>query len=374
MNPSLVAKAVEALQRFDRWMWPRHRLVLGPKVQSLLRDSKVIVVDVGAASGPEERWRLLGSGVHFLTFEPLARPETTDLPKTQTSFPIGLGAQKGRGVLTVMRDPDASTLRQVNHSIVDAYPVGDGLQAVSTLEIDLDSLDHCLETRPDLSPDFLKIDVEGADLEVVRGAGAAMSGTVLGIRIEVSFLERHQGAPFFGETDAELRQKGFQLFQLSREQWVRRNLVFGYSSEPQLAWGDAVYFLCPESFLERLAARAERARQGLLAKMTAILLVHGAHDYAVELVDTAAERKLVTAEWASELRAGILKSVDGSGLFVLKSFAGVVFAVGIYLLAFPLKSARQRATFYVQQRAGHFSKILLRIAGRTGPGKSCISD
>ena len=81
---------------------------------------------------------------------------------------------------------------------------------------------------------------------MLKGSASSLERTVLGVRVEVSFLERHRDAPFFGETDSYMRKHGFQLFQLSKELWIRKNMVYGYSSEPQFTWGDGLYFLLEE--------------------------------------------------------------------------------------------------------------------------------
>ena len=44
--------------------------------------------------------------------------------------------------------------------------------------------------------DFLKVDVEGADLEVIKGGERSLIDC-LGIKIEVQFKERNIGSPCF---------------------------------------------------------------------------------------------------------------------------------------------------------------------------------
>ena len=70
---SVILKLSELVKRFDRKIWPNHRIVLTPRLAALLERSKLVIADVGAASGPEERWQSLRQYVHFVTFEPLER-------------------------------------------------------------------------------------------------------------------------------------------------------------------------------------------------------------------------------------------------------------------------------------------------------------
>ena len=101
-----------------------------------------------------------------------------------------------------------------------------------------------------MSPDFLKIDVEGGELEVLKGSTRALSGTVLGLKIETAFVELHVGRPLLWQIDEFMRVAGFTLFNVGRNYWIRSNRMHGYSSQPQLVWGDAIYFLTRENFFE----------------------------------------------------------------------------------------------------------------------------
>src|SRR6185295_158794 len=119
---SLVAKLAESLQRFDRRMWPQHRVVLTSGMRSVLAENRLIVADVGSASGPEPRWLELTDYIHFLTFEPVEREggAAVALPNT-TNFKTGLGAEKSTAVLRMMKDTDASTLRWVNEENIGDF-------------------------------------------------------------------------------------------------------------------------------------------------------------------------------------------------------------------------------------------------------------
>jgi Methyltransferase FkbM domain len=56
--------------------------------------------------------------------------------------------------------------------------------------------------------DFLKIDVQGAELAVFRGGKAKLAETVA-IQTEVSFMTLYKDQPTLGDIDSELRSRGF---------------------------------------------------------------------------------------------------------------------------------------------------------------------
>jgi FkbM family methyltransferase len=56
--------------------------------------------------------------------------------------------------------------------------------------------------------DFLKTDVQGAELTVIRN-GARQLANAVAIQAEISFMPLYEGQPLFGEIDLELRRLGF---------------------------------------------------------------------------------------------------------------------------------------------------------------------
>jgi hypothetical protein len=196
----------------------------------------------------------------------------------------------------------------------------------------------------------------------------------MGLQIEVSFIERHKGAPFFGETDAFMREHGFALFILSREHWLRHNLVYGANSNPQLIWGDAVYFLKRDQLLERLRTVSSEDKTLMLSKFIAILLGYGAHDYAVEVIDAAFSAKLVSEAIANDLKKAVTSSVVNPTAYFFRCLSGVIFAVFIYLLSAPIGALRRRSGAYLKKRMANLLHHLSKSVARGGIYDSCISD
>src|SRR5262249_46879763 len=62
-------------------------------------------------------------------------------------------------------------------------------------------------------PHFLKLDVQGYELEVLRGAPQTLDKTEA-VLLEVSLLEYNAGAPLAAEVIADLDRRGFALFDI----------------------------------------------------------------------------------------------------------------------------------------------------------------
>lgn len=372
---SLVSKLVEFVKSVDRKVWPAHRLVLSPDIAALLRQHRLVIADVGSAGGPEEAWLSLKELVHFLNFEPNPRPGEAGTDDQTTNFPIGLWSARGKRKLYLTAHPDSASLLPINTPLFADFLSKDGMEMVGSATIDLDTLDNLLAGKPELLPDFLKIDVEGGELEVLKGARQALAQSILGLRVETSFVEMQLGRPLLWEVDAFLRQEGFVLFHLGRNHWVRTNRLHGFSSAPQLIWGDAVYFLTRESFIKRLAACKETERTALLAKFIVILVRYGIHDYAWDIIEAAHTAKLVPDAFADQLKVLVSKSLDTSVWYLVKGCLGVGFALLVLLCSFPLPEPRKRGVFYLKQRAGRLFYDLWRLTALSGRApNACVSD
>lgn len=103
----------------------------------------------------------------------------------------------------------------------------------------------CLDDIADLGDiDFIKIDVQGAELDVLRNGQRTLQG-VLAIQTEVNFLEQYHGQAMFSDLDAFLRANGFQFHCVLGYGWrpflPLLNPRAGVKAFNQQVWADAVY-------------------------------------------------------------------------------------------------------------------------------------
>jgi hypothetical protein len=61
--------------------------------------------------------------------------------------------------------------------------------------------------------DYLKVDVQGAELDVLRGGPNLLANAVVA-QVEVEFVQMYKDQPLFGEVDSEMRKNGFVLHRL----------------------------------------------------------------------------------------------------------------------------------------------------------------
>lgn len=92
--------------------------------------------------------------------------------------------------------------------------------------------------------DFLKIDVQGAELMVFENAPRLMSRCLV-VHSEVEFVELYRGQPLFADVDACLRRQGFQ-FHTFADLSGRPFKPLARGNNPnipirQYLWADAIY-------------------------------------------------------------------------------------------------------------------------------------
>ena len=131
------------------------------------------IVDVGANHGNWTR-RALGyfPNAHYTLLEPQPwlKDSAADLLKSNPNVvwhSLGAGAKSGTFPLTIVDRDDSCNFRMTNE---EATGLG-----FAQLEVPVVTLDELLGGKTP-SPDFIKIDAEGLDLQVLQGATRSLAG------------------------------------------------------------------------------------------------------------------------------------------------------------------------------------------------------
>ena len=169
------------------------------------------VVDVGAnpIDGEPPYKDMLAKGLCRVTgFEPQADAIAV-LNRRKGSLETYLPYVVGRGgeaELKVCRYPGWTSLLQPRAAALEVFPV---FQNNATVDAYRSVVTHRLDDVQELAPfDFLKIDVQGSELDVFEGARHHLQHAVA-IQTEMPFVALYEGQPTFGVLDQALRAMGF---------------------------------------------------------------------------------------------------------------------------------------------------------------------
>ena len=370
--------ASKHLSRLFDGVFPKSRLCLMDQLRERLKSSPVTVIDIGGAMGPDACFEPLRPDmIKFMMFEPDGRSQTgveASVVGDDLVFPIGLARQAGKRKLYLTAGPFASSLYEPNLAFLNDFNVAPWYRPVGEEEITVDTLDDVMARTPDWQADFVKIDVEGADLEILNSGHSALD-TAYGVQIEVSFSERNLGAPFFAEADIMLRESGFSLFDLEREKWVRANACHKATTQSQTIWADAVYLRPSDWLFARLKEQEVHVAHTSFSKALAILLAYQAHDKALHLVEQARDLAILDASFLISCERSVKKSLIGLTEYVVRGSAAMIMALitALPLMVFGWRGRSLAGTIIRSQAVPLFS-ALSKGARRTGLDRGCISD
>lgn len=171
------------------------------------------VVDVGANRGQfalVARRRFPHATIHACEPQPAVARTLTELFAGDTAvhvYAVALGARAGERELHVTRADDSSSLLPPTERQTRTFP---GTDEVASIRVPVERLDALLPAARITRPCLLKIDVQGSELEVLRGAEGTLSA-VDQVYVECSFVELYGGQALAGDVIAHLRERGFRL-------------------------------------------------------------------------------------------------------------------------------------------------------------------
>lgn len=175
---------------------------------------RIKVVDVGAlpVEGHVEIYqglldRRLCEVVAFEPDDALCKRLNADSDDNRVFLPnfVGDGAP---ATFRICSAPMTSSLFEPNMALLEKFQnLPDLLQVVSREDVETVRLDDLPTVQ---GTDFLKLDAQGAELSVIKGATEVLRDVSV-VHTEVEFVPLYEGQPLFAEVDQALRGAGFQF-------------------------------------------------------------------------------------------------------------------------------------------------------------------
>ncbi len=181
-----------------------HRAILAP-----LRVASV--VDVGANRGQFALLALsLFPDAHVHAFEPTPKPLhrlcAWAAGETRLSVHrLALGSEAGEVLMHLSLSDDNSSLKQPTDRQLTEHP---STPMVGSMMVPLARLDRVLSPAEMPRPCLLKIDVQGHELEVLRGCGALLD-QIDHVLVECSYVELYKDQALGDQLAAHLTDRGF---------------------------------------------------------------------------------------------------------------------------------------------------------------------
>ncbi len=196
-------------------LWPQMLRGVAPAIEhagALGRFAFRTVVDIGANRGQFAtfaRARFPQSLIY--SFEPLDAPATLFQRYLGQDdgiylFNSAVGEHPGDKTIFVASSDDSSSLLRPTSAQNEIF----GITVARTEQVSVRRLSECLAGRKLQRPSLLKIDVQGAELDVLRGSADLLNHFDV-VYVECSYLALYEGQPLLPEIARWMDGRGFQL-------------------------------------------------------------------------------------------------------------------------------------------------------------------
>lgn len=323
----------------------------------IFRSDPLIIVDLGARGGANEEWEIFGDQIRLFCFE----PEETECqrlaaqaPAHITYIPLAIAKASGRATLYEAKLAASTGLYRTNMDYFGRLLNRDNGVTVAEHDVEVHTLDEVLARYGNPAVNFVKLDVEGAELDVLEGSPACLKlPSLVGILSEIRFHSEINGSPAYSALDAFLIRFGFRVYDLQFYHQSRVALPYpglydyrlpngerfhAYTTHGQIQDGDALYFrdlLLPDN---RDVAHSMSATD--ILKLCAMLEIYSFNDCAAELIQVfraTLEAQVECSRLLNFLASGIAGAEIGYDEYRQNYFSGKAPAVKDVTAAEPVQ-------------------------------------
>ncbi len=166
----------------------------------------ISIIDIGVAQGTPELYRHFPTQAYLLIeANPLFQPHLAALQKQLNAKVenVFCGAATGETTFHIYDDPRKSS----------QFEIGKQRPKESRV-IEVERLDNLVEKHDLSAPYLIKIDIEGAELEVLKGAQNTLQ-QAQAVIVETSIMPRFQGGAEFGDIVCFMKDAGFAVFDIA---------------------------------------------------------------------------------------------------------------------------------------------------------------
>jgi FkbM family methyltransferase len=304
-------------------------------IRDILSGADFHLIDVGAAYGLLPHLGTLEFAAKIVLFEPNA--ESARLLEEQYRASVGEGMTRivraalsgsgGKRVLHVTNTSTGSSLLKPGSEAAREYVDPSYIHPMQALEIHTRTLENALDELAIPAPSLIKLDVQGCELEILKGLGSAKLARTLAVELEIGMPGGYLEQPQFTDVQAFLGASGFDLFDVRTANAYRpkagrsdhyQTRVFSVcANSPSISarlWEfDAVYFRNAREVLG----------SGDTAQLRRLVVAYCAYNFFSEaywLVEQAEQQGSFAPPDAQALKQNIVEWHDAfKGLFLYRS-------------------------------------------------------
>jgi FkbM family methyltransferase len=309
-------------ESFGRYLSPgRYGLVHSRSyARELIGSQRLVAVDVGAANGLLPHWHSLDGVAQIYQIDPRVEAcreleainRKCSRPDLYKVLCAAVAGTEGPRTLYVSNAPTGTSLFAPDFSAAadaGAYLSDEYFFPITEQTIETRTLSSIFDELGEPQVDLVKLDIQGAELEALKGLGEARLGALLGVELEIGMTGIYPEAAEFSAIHEFMTAHGFELYDIrvarSRLPYRGRHGAFQteifstYENSPTISarvWEfDAVYFKKRSLLLEQKdGARIRRA--------AACFHVYNFFAEAYSLIESAEKPKIFSEREAASLK------------------------------------------------------------------------
>lgn len=283
-------------------------------VSSFIKD-QLYAVDIGARGDIPKHWLPLDGIARIASFD--ADVETAEALREKYDsrgfghmyevHPVALGKADEKRKLYLAKGRGASSLYRPDSHFIREYVNDYYCEVERTVELDTRHAGNYFRECGISDLDLLKIDIQGAELEVLQALSSELLGRALMIETEIQFHDRGNGAPAFCDLHQFLLTQGFSLLDIDvvrhhpTTTGKRAKTLAPFGVEPAASsiskrvwYGDAVYY------------RGQIKDDGKLRNLVVSLCLYGFFTEAYKVLQKGLESELIGPEEYQWLLKGVV--------------------------------------------------------------------
>jgi len=255
---------------------------------TLFDNNKIVLYDVGARGGIQPKWDNYKNDLKVYAFEPDDKIESIIFNEKENITEVNrlLFSDESNLKFYLKRHLEVSSIYHINEEYVQELDPESRDLFIIDKELTLPSTTiNKLITQGCSTPDFIKIDVEGAVYEVCKGAINVLNN-VIGIEAEIWFANLHINSKRFSEVELLLREYGFEFYSLQSRYGKRWNGRKYGKGKGQILYADVLFLKSPKIILKHINNFDNQdSKNDYLLKAMFIYTLYGYLDLVHELAN-----------------------------------------------------------------------------------------
>ena len=174
-----------------------------------------VMLDVGARGGMTQPWRWLAKLglVKIIGFE----PDVNEAKRLNEKYPfikvlpIALGNEEKEVPFYITESPHCASCLRPNYELLNRYRLNNDFIITRTINIQTRSIDNLIQEGILSPPNYIKIDVQGLEYKILKGAEKALANSIVGIELETHLKQIYSGENIFYDIVTYLDKFNFFL-------------------------------------------------------------------------------------------------------------------------------------------------------------------